>query len=353
VGTDVARELHVALAALRPRIHQSLPKTPTEEETKVTLIAPLLRALGWDLENLDEVRYEYRYRPGSAPVDYAFLLFGKAALFLEAKALNANLDDPKWTNQTLNYANNAGVTWCILTNGRQYRIYNAHAPVEADKKLFQVVDLLTDDNERVTSTLALFSREYLRDRGPLPIWEAHFADRQVRAALEKMIAEPADVLVNALHRQTGGLAKAQIRKSLQRARLQLDFPPLPRQEAEQSEEESKPSETAYPEPAPRTAGRLTFAELIESGVAVPGMILHATYKKTHLRATVSRDGSIDFLGTHYPSPSAAASAARKHVSGPRPGGGAWSTNGWTFWRVADDESPNATLDEWVRKRTGS
>jgi hypothetical protein len=47
----------------------------------------------------DEVHREYRRRPADNPVDYALLLSRTPRLFIEAKGLGENIDDPKWANQ--------------------------------------------------------------------------------------------------------------------------------------------------------------------------------------------------------------------------------------------------------------
>ncbi|MET0236812.1 MAG: hypothetical protein ABW224_19340 [Kibdelosporangium sp.] len=43
-------------------------------------------------------------------------------LFIEAKGLGENLDDPRWANQTISYAAVAGVEWVALTDGAEWRI---------------------------------------------------------------------------------------------------------------------------------------------------------------------------------------------------------------------------------------
>ena len=58
-----------------------------EQNTKATLIEPVLRALGWDLEDLEEVRREYKLKRRDRPVDCALLLVRTPRLLVEAKAL--------------------------------------------------------------------------------------------------------------------------------------------------------------------------------------------------------------------------------------------------------------------------
>ena len=56
-----------------------------EQNTKATLIVPVLRALGWNVEDLDEVHLEYKFKSQDRPVDYALMLQRKPVLFIEAK----------------------------------------------------------------------------------------------------------------------------------------------------------------------------------------------------------------------------------------------------------------------------
>src|SRR6266852_713750 len=75
-----------------------------EQNTKAALIEPVLRVLGWDIEDPDEVHREYKQRSMDNPVDYALVLDGKPVLFVEAKGLRENLDGRSWAGQILGYA---------------------------------------------------------------------------------------------------------------------------------------------------------------------------------------------------------------------------------------------------------
>ena len=128
-----------------------------EQNTKVMLVEPVLQALGWDLFNPEEVNREYRRRGTDNPVDYALLLLRTPRLFVEAKGLGENIDDPRWANQTISYAAVAGVEWVALTDGAQWRIYNAHAPVPIEDKLFRKVDV-AQDPDGASELLQLLSK---------------------------------------------------------------------------------------------------------------------------------------------------------------------------------------------------
>jgi len=124
-----------------------------EENTKASLITPVLRSLGWDTEDPEEVHMEYRRRPTDRPVDYALMLRRKPALFVEAKGLDEKLADRRWTTQIIGYAVEAGVGWVVLTNGDEYQIYNAHGPVPVEDKLLRQVQVSEEPREAALDAL--------------------------------------------------------------------------------------------------------------------------------------------------------------------------------------------------------
>ena len=56
-------DLEATLATVRDRIGKYRGQVIGESNTKSVLIEPVLRALGWDVEDLDEVRRECRRKP--------------------------------------------------------------------------------------------------------------------------------------------------------------------------------------------------------------------------------------------------------------------------------------------------
>jgi predicted type IV restriction endonuclease len=83
---DVVDKLRKKILGFRDR-----KELIVEENTKGALIEPLLSALGWDVEELDEVHREYKRKPKDKPVDYALFLNREPRLFIEAKALDEDL----------------------------------------------------------------------------------------------------------------------------------------------------------------------------------------------------------------------------------------------------------------------
>ncbi len=162
-------------------------KSLGEQDTKVGLISPVLRALGWDVEDVEQVRHEYRHQSSDRPVDYALLLSRVPQLFVEAKGHGENLADRRWAGQVVSYAAVAGVSWVALTDGNEWRLYNAHAPVDVDDKLFRRVRI-SEDRAAAAEALGYLVRENItRSRDVLStLWEADQADRAVGQAVEEL-----------------------------------------------------------------------------------------------------------------------------------------------------------------------
>ena len=71
----------------------------------------------------------------------------------------------------MGYAAVTGVEWVVLTNGDEYRIYNAHAPVPIEEKLFRSVKV-SDDGLQAADTLALLSKARMRDNLIATLWKS-------------------------------------------------------------------------------------------------------------------------------------------------------------------------------------
>lgn len=267
---------HSQLAAALRQIADRIPRLRTqggrisEQDTKRILITPTIEALGWDILDIDEVRNEYRHNSADNPVDYALFLNRSPVLFVEAKPLGHALDDRKWIVQTINYANAAGVDWCVLTNGADWRIYKVHAQVEADQKLFTAVKIdapeTLDDAVRV---LSLLSRENMRARAIDELWQAWHVDRQVQVAIEQALQD--DAFATLIRKRVPQLGLTDIRKSLRRASIAVNYPNIFRDTPAPPEAMAMPSASA-PEPLPTVTGVTpsgTAEQMDPNGVSEP------------------------------------------------------------------------------------
>ena len=172
-----------------------------EANTRVHVIEPLLVALGWSVNNFAEVDREFKVYDGTF-LDYALRIDGKPRLFVEAKALNKPLTDKGFIAQTINYANNEGVVWCVLTNGFVYKVYKSNEPVGMENKLLFEIDLREAGEEGGVNAVVNALEALRKDSvaaGRLDLWGEHvFTDVRVRAALATLATNAPQPLVDAV-----------------------------------------------------------------------------------------------------------------------------------------------------------
>jgi len=139
------RHLIACMKELQPKIERFRKEGLKETPTRTLFIDLLLKSLGWDVCDPDEVQLEYPTIDGKS-VDYALKINGKPILLVKAKGLNDSLGDVKDITQTTGYAANDGIVWCILTNGVHWRVYHSieqcPAPEKGMVKPYQVRQFL-------------------------------------------------------------------------------------------------------------------------------------------------------------------------------------------------------------------
>ena len=111
-----------------------------ETRTRMTLIDPLLQALGWDISDPAMVLPEYRVDVGWA--DYAPLGVGnKPAAVIEAKRLGSVVENH--LDQAVGYCIQQGIAYAGVTDGSHWQLYRTFEPVPLVEKL--VLDLSIAD----------------------------------------------------------------------------------------------------------------------------------------------------------------------------------------------------------------
>ena len=192
------------------KINQQRPMMTNEVATELVSIHPFIRALGYDIGNLNEVSPQHTAdarTSGSERVDYAIKQSGKPIIFIESKAANKVLSENNW-RQLYNYFGAEDVRFGILTNGIEYRFYTDLEKLNVmDKQPFLIIDMLNLDdglvNELEGFTKASFDVERILS-----------AARKLRVLrlLDKEYAQPSEELVRFFARQlyTGPLSKSVI-----------------------------------------------------------------------------------------------------------------------------------------------
>ncbi|MBA2719663.1 MAG: N-6 DNA methylase [Chloroflexi bacterium] len=171
-----------------------------EARTVNDLILPLFEALGWDIHNRtvrDEVLPEEPAASGRA--DWAFRIGSVTRLLVEAKSLGTGLANPQFARQAINYSYSRGVTWAVLTNFRELRLYNAEwALPDPDLSRFLTFqsEKFVDDFDRLwllskpaieAGLLDAEAEKYGKKRTKTPVGEQLFSDLVVfRSDLRKV-----------------------------------------------------------------------------------------------------------------------------------------------------------------------
>ncbi len=125
-------------------------KSGVEENIKVKIVLKVLELLGYDtVQDLD-----FEHHVENQRADIAILLDGTPRLIVETKSLEKNLEDYKV--QALDYARRKGITWVILTNGVEFRLYKSFIEGIEDKRNRPLFFLLLSDIEDGFQSLARY-----------------------------------------------------------------------------------------------------------------------------------------------------------------------------------------------------
>lgn len=153
------RTISSCIENLRVKLDRHRKEDLKEIPTRTIFVDVLLEALGWYVRDPDEVELEWPTLDGRS-VDYALKINRKPVLFLEAKPLNDPLADVKSITQVVGYAANAGVDWCVLTNGVTYKVYRSTEKAEAPEKL--AFELSFDPKETEGMSLEQVAEQFSR-----------------------------------------------------------------------------------------------------------------------------------------------------------------------------------------------
>ena len=120
----------------------------SEQETRRKLIDPLLRAMGWNINDGAQVKREYQLGPGRA--DYALFTDAsdKPAVVVEAKRLSiskSELGKAAW--QGIEYCVTYGIPYFAVTDGQIWEVYETHKAVPLRDKLIRSFNLASPSRE--------------------------------------------------------------------------------------------------------------------------------------------------------------------------------------------------------------
>jgi hypothetical protein len=177
-----------------------VPLPADEAKTRQAIVLPILRRLGWDIENTAEVIPEYS--TCSRNVDFC-LCCGKEKVFLEVKKPAEELD--KHEEQLLRYLLLEAIDFAVLTNGRTWSFYLTGNGARPSPGKAYTLDLLREEPADAARVLGdLLAKENVHAGTALSAAELLLkgAEREeaVRLALpqawEQVVARRDDLLVD-------------------------------------------------------------------------------------------------------------------------------------------------------------
>lgn len=162
---------------------------PNEACTCEWVIVPLLWATGY-------ARHEIVSRAPDAArkiPDYTILPDTPHTWYLEAKAWERSLENDQDLIQAMNYAHSAGRRWVVLSNGREWRLYDDHIQgVEADQRLVAVAKL--EDTGGIEEFLRALSKESITTEAI----ERFAARSRLKAILDDQLTSASSEVVKAI-----------------------------------------------------------------------------------------------------------------------------------------------------------
>lgn len=145
----------------------------SEIQTRYTLIDPLLRALGWNIEDPAEVRLDHDlalFRP------YAMFYKGKICLVIKARPLGLDLKEVRGERESLLNE----TPYFAVTDGRHWEVYATHGLAIPENELIVKFDICSSPSE-VAGLASVLRPSVLGSAGPpvpvFPLHQAVFADQ--------------------------------------------------------------------------------------------------------------------------------------------------------------------------------
>jgi len=141
--------------------HRSLYEQ-NEMATRSQIIEPILRGLGWNIENPEEVQPNTPVEEGVP--DYSLLKSGKNILFIEAKKMSIDIVQKEVIRQLAKYCFGEGMKYGVLTNGAVWLLFRAFQ--EGTTIVERIIWKTDIENDEITATirrLNTISKENITD----------------------------------------------------------------------------------------------------------------------------------------------------------------------------------------------
>jgi len=133
-----------------------------EMAVREQIVNPILRGLGWDSENPEEVQPNVSSEEGIP--DYSLLKGDKKVLFIEAKKLSTEIEKREVIRQLAKYCFGEGMKYGVLTNGSIWTLFRAfqEGTTMAERTVWKA-DIENDDITATIRRLNTISKENIGD----------------------------------------------------------------------------------------------------------------------------------------------------------------------------------------------
>lgn len=162
----------------RMKKHRSLYEQ-NEMAVRSQIVEPILRGLGWDTENPEEVQPNVSTEEGVP--DYSLLKSDKKVLFIEEKKLSVDIEQREVIRQLAKYCFGEGMKYGVLTNGAIWILFRAFqegttmaerivwkTDIESDKQTASIRRLNTISKENIQNIENLIKKLQILDE----IWQS-------------------------------------------------------------------------------------------------------------------------------------------------------------------------------------
>ena len=176
----------------------------TEETTKISLVLPFLRLMGYDDTDPTEVQAEYTADIGSKQgekVDFAILKDNNVEIIIECKSIHTTLEE-KHLNQLLRYYMTTDARLGILTNGLIYQFYtDSDENGKMDNTPFFEINFLNFNSQSIKRLKKLFYKNNF-DINQVSIMAKELKhNRKVKKVLLKEFENPSEEFTKTIAKQ--------------------------------------------------------------------------------------------------------------------------------------------------------
>lgn len=183
-------------------IPSKLDHIDSEETTKIALITPFLREMGYDTSDPSVVKAEYTADVGTKQgekVDFAILEDGEPVMFIECKSVQNNLTEAH-ISQLYRYFSITDVQIGILTNGVLYKFYTTANDNRMDDKPFLEIDLLNLTKKDIKELEKFVNGSFDVDEAVNRADDLKYRNL-IKKTLIKEFEDPSDEFIKAIGRQ--------------------------------------------------------------------------------------------------------------------------------------------------------